>query len=38
MMILIIIMYFTTLKHLKAGIKGEELLLPRHCHMDVPMS
>ena len=30
MMILIIIMYFTTLEHLKAGIKGEELLLPRH--------
>ena len=30
MMILISIMYFTTLEHLKAGIKGEELLLPRH--------
>ena len=30
MMILIIIMYFTTLEHLKAEIKGEELLLPRH--------
>ena len=30
MLILIIIMYFTTLEHLRAGIKGEELLLPRH--------
>ena len=36
--IVIMLMYFTTLEHLKAGIKGEELLLPRHCHMDVPMS
>ena len=30
MILIIIIMYFTTLEHLKAGIKGEELLLPRH--------
>ena len=30
LIIIIIIMYFTTLEHLKAGIKGEELLLPRH--------
>ena len=30
-------MYFTTLEHLKAGIKAEELLYP-DCHMDVPMS
>ena len=27
-LIIIIIMYFTTLEHLKAGIKGEELLYP----------
>ena len=26
--LIIIIMYFTTLEHLKAGIKGEELLYP----------
>ena len=26
--IIIILMYFTTLEHLKAGIKGEELLYP----------
>ena len=30
-------MYFTTLKHLKTGIKAEELLYP-DCHVDVPMS
>ena len=28
-------MYFTTLEHLKAGIKAEELLYPDY-HMDVP--
>ena len=26
--IIIILMYFTTLEHLKAGIKGEQLLYP----------
>jgi len=26
--LIIIIMYFTTFEHLKAGIKGEELLYP----------
>ena len=26
--IIIILMYFTTLEHLKGGIKGEELLYP----------
>ena len=35
--LIIIIMYFTTLEHLKAGIKAEELLYP-DCHMDMPMS
>ena len=33
MILIIIIMYFTTLEHLKAEIKGEELLLPRHTVM-----
>ena len=32
-------MYFTTLKHLKAGIKGEEPTATQtHCHMNVTMS